>query len=214
MHCWQDRALLKIFPENLYSCTHESTNVKSIATSVQPLCSEAELLDGIFAGVKLCRDNANGCEHSEASVVDFPLAHLLGVLVEADGVAEVARLLVRALSPCSQLQDARDCKKRHEAVASRRGDGGGQSRRHGVKPRELDVVLDHGPKCGHHGHSAVLDLSSTKLLEAFLITYLGETSRVKVVQGRQHADLKARIKRWRWRSLCLCLRPERRGRIK
>merc|ERR1712066_862454 len=70
------------WPEN--PCKHR--------LSAQNSASQAELLDGVLPRQQLGRDNADGREHREAAVVQLPGAHLLVVLPEAQGIAEVARL--------------------------------------------------------------------------------------------------------------------------
>ena len=82
-------------------------------------------------------------------------AHLLVVLVQAERVAEVARLLVIALGPSSQLEDAAQAEEGHEAIAAGRSDGSSKAGRHRIEARELDVVLRNCTQCCHHGHTAV-----------------------------------------------------------
>merc|ERR1719447_409720 len=75
--------------------------------------SQAELLDGVLARQQLGGNDPEGREHSEPAVVDLTLAHLLVVLVQANGVAEVAGLLRGVLGPHTELQCTREREEGH-----------------------------------------------------------------------------------------------------
>jgi len=63
------------------------------ALQVNPFLRKSELLDGILAGVDVCGDDADGCKHGHATVVELTVAHLQRVLVQARRVAEISGLL-------------------------------------------------------------------------------------------------------------------------
>ena len=64
---------------------------------------EAELLNGILARGHLCGEDAKNRNHGHAPVVQFLHPHLVVVHVHTEGIAIVARLFLRVLSP-PQLQ--------------------------------------------------------------------------------------------------------------
>ena len=61
--------------------------------------ASAELPEARLAADQLGQDEAHRGEHGEAPVVELLVAHVHVVHAQADGVAEVARLLLRVLGP-------------------------------------------------------------------------------------------------------------------
>merc|ERR1719476_507100 len=132
--------------------------------------SQAKLLNGVLAGQQLRRDDADSGKHRKPTVVDLPRAHLVVVLAKTHWVTEVAGLLRGILRPHAQLQGAGDQEEQDHPVAAWRREHRGQARGHALEAWELDVVLDDGAECRHHGHAAMLDLRSAEGAEARLVT--------------------------------------------
>mmetsp|Transcript_123001 Transcript_123001/g.173351 ORF Transcript_123001/g.173351 Transcript_123001/m.173351 type:complete len:211 (+) Transcript_123001:166-798(+) len=159
----------------------------------RPLICSSPLLDGILSCVHFGSDDADGRKHGEAAVVDLPLSHLLGVLVEVHGVPEVAGLLVCNLPPRPELEDAGQDPKDHKAVAAGSLFDGLDAGRHALEAGQSHEVLKYGSDGRHHRHAAVLQLRRAKPRELLLIAQVLEehaqrSARLGKVQGVEEAQ--------------------------
>jgi len=71
-----------------------------------PQRPEAQLLYPVLPSEEIRRDDAQGCEHGHAPVVQLAVPHVQVVHAEANGVTEIAHLFLRVLRPNHQLHDA------------------------------------------------------------------------------------------------------------
>mmetsp|Transcript_27468 Transcript_27468/g.85740 ORF Transcript_27468/g.85740 Transcript_27468/m.85740 type:complete len:326 (+) Transcript_27468:100-1077(+) len=158
---------------------------------------DAELLHGVEARGQLRDELARDCEHGHAAVVQLLAPHLLGVLVEAEGVAVAARL-VGGLDPPGGLKHAHAEQQDREAGGPLAGAERRQARGHLLKPGQLRVVRRHGARGRHHGDPAVLDLGLAEVPEAVWVVLEGhqrvlrEAQRVEEAQGPGDARLLGR----------------------
>mmetsp|Transcript_27467 Transcript_27467/g.85733 ORF Transcript_27467/g.85733 Transcript_27467/m.85733 type:complete len:218 (+) Transcript_27467:99-752(+) len=155
---------------------------------------DAELLHGVEARGQLRDELPRDREHGHAAVVQLLAPHLLGVLVEAEGVAVAARL-VGGLDPPGGLEHAHAEQQDREAGGPLAGAERRQARGHLLKPGQLRVVRRHGARGRHHGDPAVLDLRSSKITEACLVADLAETERIKVAERHSCANLLCGVER-------------------
>mmetsp|Transcript_3782 Transcript_3782/g.6369 ORF Transcript_3782/g.6369 Transcript_3782/m.6369 type:complete len:252 (-) Transcript_3782:91-846(-) len=178
------------------ACVSRWSPLPEPCKSLQRAALSRELFHCIQACVQLCCNYANGCEHGKPAIVKLSQSHLLSVLVQASWITEVARLLVWALSPRTELQQSSRDKKSRKAIATRGCGHSTQALWHTLEARKLHIVLNNSSDCCHHCHSAVLDLSSTIVPETSLIPHLCEPSRVPEAKRRHCTQLFGRIEVW------------------
>mmetsp|Transcript_29708 Transcript_29708/g.65599 ORF Transcript_29708/g.65599 Transcript_29708/m.65599 type:complete len:241 (-) Transcript_29708:59-781(-) len=159
--------------------------------------SNRELFNCVQSCVQFCSNDADGCEHCEPAIVQFPQTHLFSVLVQADWITEVSGLLVWALGPSTQLEQSCHNEENSDAVGPRGCCHGAQSLGHTLEARKLHIVLDNCSNSCHHSNAAMLDLCGAQVPEASLITHLHKPCRVPEAKWCHCTQLLGGIKAWR-----------------
>mmetsp|Transcript_22461 Transcript_22461/g.70735 ORF Transcript_22461/g.70735 Transcript_22461/m.70735 type:complete len:360 (-) Transcript_22461:1-1080(-) len=168
------------------------------------ISSEAELLDRVLARCQLRRYDARDADHGEAAVVELPVAHVHVIHAEAEGVTEVADLLVGALLP-DLLQDSAPNEDGKEAdLSGERVERAGAGRE-ALRTREPQEVLPNEADGSHHRHAPVLQLGLPEDPEVLLLADLAEAEGVEVPERSHRPDLSSRVKR-RGRLAARCRR--------
>mmetsp|Transcript_22457 Transcript_22457/g.70716 ORF Transcript_22457/g.70716 Transcript_22457/m.70716 type:complete len:319 (-) Transcript_22457:44-1000(-) len=156
------------------------------------ISSEAELLDRVLARCQLRRYDARDADHGEAAVVELPVAHVHVIHAEAEGVTEVADLLVGALLP-DLLQDSAPNEDGKEAdLSGERVERAGAGRE-ALRTREPQEVLPNEADGSHHRHAPVLQLGLPEDPEVLLLADLAEAEGVEEAEGSHRADLSGRV---------------------
>mmetsp|Transcript_9031 Transcript_9031/g.23409 ORF Transcript_9031/g.23409 Transcript_9031/m.23409 type:complete len:419 (+) Transcript_9031:81-1337(+) len=162
--------------------------------------SQPQLLHRVLSRDNLRDNDASGSEHGSAAVVELPVSHLGVIHAEPEWVAEVARLEVLVLCPDAQLNEEKADDENREDESTWHGDNGVELALPGgtraIEAWDLDVMLDHRARAGHHGDAAVLDLRGTEFPELLLVHILAEARRVEEPERLRHTNLLGDVELW------------------
>merc|ERR1719450_2045255 len=130
--------------------------------------SKPELLDGRLPRRERSQSYQEERSHCHTAIVELFCTHFIGVIIanQRQGIAEIARLLVRILNKHCCFQDTdngKDCNTADQAIALRNCK---DVLRHTLHARHLHDTLSQQSNCSHHRQTAVLQLLCSQVFES------------------------------------------------